>query len=74
MTYRKKKDREFFRVDGETVTRVLNTFYGSTIEVTINHVVKCNATDLHDTKDCTELEFKDAYRTAFDRISLGKIL
>lgn len=74
MTYRKKKDREFFRVDGETVTRVVNKFYESTIEVSINQVVKWNATDPYDTKDCTELEFKNAYRTAIDRISLGKIL
>lgn len=74
MTYRKKKEREFFKIDGDTITRVLNKHYGSLIETTKNPIIKENAIDPSDTKECSEQEFKEAFSTAFDRVSVGRIL
>lgn len=68
MTYRKKKDREFFMIDGETVTRVLNKHYGSLIETTKNAIVMNAANDPYESTVSNEDEFTRAYNEAMEVI------
>lgn len=73
MTFRKSK-REYFRIEEDTVTRVLNKELSSRIETIKSNLVRSDALDPDITKECSELEFTTAYKEAFDRISLMRIV
>jgi hypothetical protein len=73
--YRKNKHgREFFKIDGDLIVKVLNKERFSGVEVVDNWLSKELATDPYYTVDCTEEEFTSAYKEAFDRIALMKIV
>lgn len=67
-------DREFFRLDGNSVVRVLNKLMQSRVDVVeSSEIIRDLATDPNTTIPCTESEFNEAYKVAFNRIKEMKI-
>jgi hypothetical protein len=72
--YRKSGLRIFYRIDGEQVVRVINKRSFSALEVGNDYTIHDSATDVDNTKECSEEEFTSAYREALERITKMNIV
>ena len=71
ISYRKKGTRLFYKIyDNGNICRVFNRERFSSIDISNNELI---IADGKDEKECTEQEFRDAYKYAFDRISLQNL-
>lgn len=70
MTYRRSKNsnREFFKIDGLIIIRVVNKEFASTVTVCSNILIKAESCDPYSTVESNEVEFNVAFEAALKRI------
>jgi len=73
ISYRRNGLREFYRIEGDLVVRVVNKEKQSCVDICDSWLIRSVATDEYSTKECTEQEFNEAYSIALDRIKTMKI-
>jgi hypothetical protein len=72
--YRMNKfGREFFKINGEVVTRVLNKELLARIEISKSYISTGDALDPGTTSPCTEAEYLESFKEARDRILLDRL-
>jgi hypothetical protein len=72
--YRKHKSgRQFFRVNGYHVTRIINKESSSQIDAGDNRIVRSEGLDKYESIPSTEQEFKEQLELALDRIQKMKV-
>lgn len=69
--YRKSGTRDFMKIEGDIVVRVMNKEKFSRVDVSDNPIIRCDAKD--GTILCSKDEFVDAYNLAMERIQTLKI-
>jgi hypothetical protein len=74
--YRKSKfvNREFFKIDGDTVIRVLVKEKDMSVQIADNYIIRSICNDEYSTVECSEEEFNVAHRNALACCSIGKIV